>query len=436
MRTIRSSAAFILAVFALACSASSGPSGRAEGDDGESGGTGGNAGNGGTLPGTGGTVPLGGTGTGGTAGVIPEGGTAGNGGSSGETCGVTKATAQLVKAPVDIIVVLDNSGSMVEEMAAAETNIQNNFWRILDEGSIDFRMIMLSRHRNGPRTGKESAPDTSICISQPLSGLAACPSSDPVFSERYFQYNLKVESEDSFDKILLWYDTPDDDGDDALAPNGWSEWLRPGAKKVFVEMTDDNEDMPAADFIAALTARSNEHFGTPENPTFAFHTIMGIKEKANPTEAYLPTEPVEMATCTENGADVVNAGPTYQELSIRTGGLRFPLCQFPGYDAVFSRIAEDVIVTSDIACDFAIPAPPAGSTLDLGKVAVSYHPGGMNAAVEFGQAAVPDDCQVNAFYIANERIYLCPEACSMLKEDPLATVDVLFKCESTIIPPR
>jgi hypothetical protein len=263
-----------------------------------------------------------------------------------------------------------------------------------------------------------------------------CPSPDPVFSERYYQYNLKVESEDSFDKILLWYNTPDDDGDDALAPNGWSAWLRPGAKKVFVEMTDDNEDMTAPQFIAALTALSAEHFGTAEAPTFTFHTIMGIKEKANPTDAYLPTEPVELATCTGNGADIVNAGPNYQELSIATGGLRFPLCQFPGYDAVFTRIAEDVIVTSNVQCDLEIPAPPAGQELDLTKVAVNFKPGDNSAPIEYGQAATSADCQENAFYIENNRIYLCDEACASLKEDPLSSVDVLFKCESTIIPPR
>jgi hypothetical protein len=427
MSDLRRAAVSVLGVLACAaCSASAGPAGSAVGDNG-----------GGGSSGSGGGIPVGGTGQGGSGGAIPVGGSnPGNGGVSGDTCGVTSAMGRLVKEPVDIIIILDNSGSMHEEMGAAEANINVNFAQILDTQSVDYRVILLSRHRDGTRTTGETEENTSICVAMPLSGLATCPGPDPVFSDRFFQYNLKVESDDSWDKTLLWYNTPDDDGDDALAPNGWGAWLRAGAKKVFIEMTDDTEDMTAAAFTEALTALSAEHFGTAEDPTFTFHSIIGIKEKANPTEAYLPTEPFEAAVCTGNGADIVNSGTVYQELSIATGGLRFPLCQFPGYDAVFQRIAEDVVVTSEIACDFDIPAPPAGSTLNLMNVAVSYKPGDMSAPVEFGQAATSAECQENAFYIENNRIYLCEEACSALQEDPFATVDVLFKCESTIIPPR
>lgn len=429
MQSLRHFGVSVLAVFAAAaCSASSAPLGEAVGDSGGGSGIPGNGGSGNSVGvgGSGATIP-----TSGGGGTIP---TSGTGGSSGDTCATVSEMGRLVREPVDIIVVLDNSGSMVDEMGAAETNIQNNFWSILDQNSVDFRMILISRHRQEARTASEEA-STSICLQQPLSGLAMCPSEAPVFSERFFQFGMKVESTDSFDRILEWYDSPDEEND-GLAENGWSEWLRSNAKKVFVEMTDDNEDMPATTFIAELTALPGGHFGTPTDLNFTFHTIMGIIEKANPTEAYLPEEPIVSETCTGNGADVENAGETYQELSRLTGGLRFPLCQFPGYDAVFRRIAEDVVVTSEIACDFDIPAPPAGLELDLNKVAVNYKPGDGSDPIEYGQAATSDDCQENAFYIENNRIYLCAEACSALQEDPFATVDVLFKCEDTIIPPR
>ena len=428
MTDFRRAAVSILAVLAsAACSASSGPAGTAVGESG-GGGSGGNGG-----------IPTSGTGQGGS-GLVITGGTdsGGTAGVAGDTCAVASTMGRLVKEPVNIVIILDNSGSMHEEMGAAETNLNTVFPQILDTNSVNYRVILLSRHRDGPRTTGETEENTSICVAQPLSGLATCPGPDPVFSDRFFQYNLKVESDDSWDKTLAWYNMPDDNGDDALAPNGWGAWLRAGAKKVFIEMTDDTEDMTSAAFTEALSALSPENFGTPEEPTFTFHSIIGIKEKANPTEAYLPSEPFEPAVCTGNGADIVNSGTVYQELSIATGGLRFPLCQFPGYDAVFQRIAENVVVTSEIACDFEIPPPPAGSTLDLGRVAVSYNPeGGPNTdAIEFGQAMTSADCQENAFYIENDRIYLCEEACAALQEDPFAMVDVLFKCESTIIPPR
>jgi hypothetical protein len=149
----------------------------------------------------------------------------------------------------------------------------------------------------------------------------------------------------------------------------------------------------------------------------------------------LPNEPLVTTECKSNGAVIESYGPTYQELSIRTGGLRFPICQFPGYDAVFRAIAADVIVKSEIACDFPIPPPPAGETLDLTKVAVSKRRLDGTPLAPYGQAASPAECQADAFYIdeAENRIYLCPETCAALDADPAGGVDVLFTCESTII---
>jgi hypothetical protein len=102
---------------------------------------------------------------------------------------------------------------------------------------------------------------------------------------------------------------------------------------------------------------------------------------------------------------------------------------------VFSRIAEDVVQTSTLACDFAIPPPPPGLELDLNNVAIEYTPGSA-PAIQFGQAPAAGDCQADAFYIANDRINLCPEACSTVRSDPTANVAVLFTCESQLIVPR
>jgi hypothetical protein len=131
---------------------------------------------------------------------------------------------------------------------------------------------------------------------------------------------------------------------------------------------------------------------------------------------------------------VTSEGATYQQLSILTGGLRFPLCGFDAYDVVFRRIAEDVVTRTQVACDFAIPPPPPDKDLELEKVAVNYTSGNGTADQEFLQARTPADCGPDAFYIeGNTRIVLCPEACAFVQGDEMARVDVLFTCESTII---
>jgi hypothetical protein len=434
-----------LTLVLAACSAGTG---NENGGDLSSGATGGSltvtGGTGGTGTGGSGAEPAtGGTGIG-VGGAISTGGTGGGMGGLGAAAGAcqsAQADAMLVREPVDIIVVLDNSGSMAEEMGAAEENINVNFANILDAAQADYRVILLSRHRQGDRDAEEEY-STSICVSMPLSGLAACPSEAPVFSDRFFQWGDKIESWDALNWMIDAYDMPPEDDDAAdLAPNGYGEWLRPGAKKVFVVMTDDDEandedatplTVPA--FLAGLTAKDPAAFGTAEAPTFGFHSIIGVKEKADPTAAYDATEPLVTEVCTGNGADIEATGATYQELSILTDGLRFPLCQFPGYDAVFRAIAENVIVKSNIACEFDIPPPPAGTMLDLDKVAVRKTAQG-GAESQFLQAPTQADCQADAFYIdrtANQ-VHLCPEACETVRADPLAKVDVLFTCMSTLI---
>jgi hypothetical protein len=437
-----------IATLSLALAACSAGTGNENGGDLSSGATGGSltvtGGTGGTGTGGSGAEPAtGGTGIG-VGGAISTGGTGGGmgglGGAAG-ACQSAQADAMLVREPVDIIVVLDNSGSMAEEMGAAEENINVNFANILDQAQADYRVILLSRHRQGDRDAEEEY-STSICVSTPLSGLATCPAEAPVFSDRFFQWGDKIESWDALNWMIDAYDMPPEDDDAAdLAPNGYGEWLRPGAKKVFVVMTDDDEandedatplTVPA--FLAGLTAKDPAAFGTAEAPTFSFHSIIGVKEKADPTAAYDATEPLVTEVCTGNGADIEATGATYQELSILTDGLRFPLCQFPGYDAVFRAIAENVIVKSDIACEFDIPPPPAGTMLDLDKVAVRKTAQGGTES-QFLQAPTQADCQADAFYIdrSANQVHLCPEACETVRADPLAKVDVLFTCMSTLI---
>ena len=354
-------------------------------------------------------------------------------GGDGRACVTTSAEAVLMSEPVDIILVLDNSGSMEDELQAVEENININFANILQQSGIDYRVILISRHRQEARAASEEA-STSICVSSPLSGLSVCPAEEPVLSERFFQYSIKIESTDSFDRILETYGPGGEEDKFDFAPNGWSQWLRPDARKVFLEMTDDNAAMPVDTFLILLTALAPDQFGPdPNNLNFVWHSIVGVGEKANPTDAYLPGEPINTALCTGNDNDVENAGESYQDLSIRTGGLRLPLCQFTAYDVVFQTIAQQVVVSSGIACEFDLPAAPEGSTLALDQIAVAYQPGDGSSSVQFGQAASVGACQANAFYLDNQRVVLCPETCSAINVDPFAQVDVLFTCESQII---
>lgn len=343
-------------------------------------------------------------------------------------CVTGRAEAEVIRTAVDIVVLMDNSGSMGDEARSVEANLNLNFASVLRDSGVDYRMIVISRHRE--RDGLLDR--TSVCIAAPLSGLTQCPAGAPAASERFFHYSVEIGSRDSLSVLLETFTgaLPDDFD---LAPNGWSVWLRPAAKKVFLEISDDNANTAASDFIASLTALGPDQFGDATQPNFVWHSIVGLAEKNVVTEPYLPGDPLVSGECSGNGNNVFNAGETYQELSRLTGGLRFPICQFQAYDAVFKTIADDLVSVSGLACGFAIPTPPAGQALELDKVAVSYAPGGAGPSQLLGQVTDRAKCQANAFVVDATGINLCPEACDAIRADPGAALDVLFTCESTLI---
>ncbi len=365
----------------------------------------------------------------GTAGAPPQGGD----GGTGNACATDSAKPEITTEPVDIIVIVDNSGSMDDEIKQVEANLNVNFANVLTQSQVDYRVILISRYRVADKA-------TSICVDPPLSGapVGFCENLNrmpdvPVFTDRFYQYSEKIESTDSLSKIITFYNQADSKN---WAPMGWGVWLRPNAKKVFLEFTDDSDAWTADQFFQQLTTLAPQFFGTdPMHPTLTYHTVIGLKEKADPAAPYLPNEPVQTAICNGNGDTVTNYGPTWQDISIRTGGLRFPICQFTHFDTVFQTIAHDVVSKTAIACDFAIPASPTGQEINLSNVAVNYTAPGATDPTQFGQVLDPADCQADAFYIdkTSNRITLCPTACDAVKAQQ-SSVNVLFTCQSTIIP--
>jgi hypothetical protein len=349
--------------------------------------------------------------------------------SGPHACEATRAEAEVIGEPVDIIVLVDNSLSMIDEARSMEANLNVNFASILEQSGVDYRVILITKHRESDNL----LGATSVCISSPLGASAQCPTPEPVFGSRFFHYSVPLGSNDSLTTLLDTYagNRRDDYG---LAPGGWSVWLRAGSKKVFLELSDDNSLLPAEAFLSSLTSAAPEQFGADAaRPSLVWHSIVGVAEKATPAEAYQPGEPVEVRPCSGNLNSVFNAGTAYQDLSRLTGGLRFPICQVQSYDVVFRTIAEAVVSTTRIACGFAIPTPGGGRTVDLDKVAVSYAPGDGSPAHVLGQVTAPSACQRDAFLADASGITLCPEACDAIRTDARAAVDVLFTCESTVI---
>ena len=343
-------------------------------------------------------------------------------------CASVKAEATLQKKPVDIIFVIDNSGSMTDEIQAVQQNINKNVADIIGKSGLDYRVIMLARHGN-----YNGALTNAICVEKPLSTLATCrpvPTRPGPNPPKFYHYSRQIESSDSFDRILGTYNGSEGD-EFGLGPGGWSKWLRTDAFKVFVEITDDNSTMNETTFETRLFALLPKHFGDATNRNYVFHSITGLKENTPPTKAWGPMDPVQTAKCTRGGG-AVNPGAIYQNLSRKTGGLRFPICEHASFDAVFSSIATGVIAGSKVACDFPMPMPPPGQKVDLDSVLVEYTPNSMGAPQTIKQVPNAAACAPSAFYIEKDRVNLCPATCTTVQADANAKVEVVFDCLSII----
>jgi cysteine-rich repeat protein len=330
-----------------------------------------------------------------------------------ESCESQSQEATLKKKPVDIIFVIDNSGSMSNEIKAVQNNINKSFSQIIGQSGLDYRVIMISAHG--------SYSSFKICVASPLSGTTCSPiPKQPALTDQFKQHSTTISSKDSLTKVLASYAAADPF---KLAPNGWSTWLRPEAAKVFVEITDDNQDskQSAASFDAALLKLSSTQFGTAQKRNYVFHSIVGVAAKAIETEAYEADEPIVTAKC----KTAENTGSVYQDLSKLTGGLRFPVCASTGYDAVFQRIAQGIIEGSKIECSFPVPD---NASIDQTTIQVEYTPGTGGPAQVFDLVKDVASCGPSRVYIEQGTVKLCPDACTLVQADASAKLGVLWGC--------
>ncbi|MGQ0507285.1 MAG: hypothetical protein ACT4TC_18420, partial [Myxococcaceae bacterium] len=269
--------------------------------------------------------------------------------------------------------------------------------------------------------------DQSICILAPLSGNTSCspPALAPVNGSRFFHYNSEIDSNNSLAEILRTYKARDLSG---LAPTGWSAWLRPDAHRVFVEITDDeSEPLTAEQFEQALLGLVPGNFGDALRRDYTFHTIGGFGANTPANTAWKPTAPIQTSICTlAVGEGGVAASIEYQKLSLATGGLRYPICQYASFDAIFREVANNVVSSPQVACELKIPTPPNGQKIT--SAFVTYVPG--NGAAPIQLTSVPDaaSCAPNSFFVTSGYVRLCSDTCAQIRSDDRAKLEVKASC--------
>jgi len=225
-----------------------------------------------------------------------------------------------------------------------------------------------------------------------------------------------VGSHDALDVILDTYPT-------------WMGQLRPEATKSFVVITDDDGIVPPdEDWFGGL-------FGAP----MPAPSITPPERSAAFTQALRGLDPTMFAAFKFDAiypftecADAAAVGEVYRELVMQTGGLGGDLC-LQDFQPVFDELARGIVTGSQLACEWAIPAPGTGATFESNKVNVQYTTTTTQApqTVFYVDSASQCTPQGGWYYdnaVDPSRIFVCPSVCDAVKADTSAKIDILFGC--------
>jgi hypothetical protein len=340
--------------------------------------------------------------TGGAAAGAPAVPPAGTGGADDGQCGVVTQMAQNMLQPVDVILGVDTTGSMGEEIGFTEQNM-NAFSEQITSAGIDVRVVLVS----SPKDGMPLIPVhlDGVCIAAPL-GSGNCPAdSNP---PRYVHIPQPHTDGDMLQNYIDTYPM-------------YKEYLREDSFKTFVSISDGD--------IA-----SNPVFAQPIGSAETFIAAVDALEPNSPMWRNWRYSAIYSFSLCGIGNDI---GATHAELVSRTQGVGGDLC-LQDFRPVFDDLARQVMEVVNLACEWDIPPPPRGETFDPGKTNVQLTLEG--TAEPLGNAATAADCGTRDGWhydddAAPRRVVACPFTCTRIQAALDARVDLLFGCETVVLPP-
>ncbi len=286
-------------------------------------------------------------------------------------CASVGGEAELIGGGVDIVWFVDTSGSMSEETAWVQQNL-NAFATFIATQDLDYRVVMVA-------DGKK------ICVPPPLGGPSCTD------GERYRHVKRLVGSTNGLSSVIQSY--PD-----------YGDFLRPGATKTFVAVSDDNSFKSADWFRDELAALGGFDDG------FIFHSIVAYGTEAK-----------------RGCATGARIGSVYLQLSAETGGSKFQICR-TDWKPIFDELAASVAKTARPPCAYAMPAPPVGQRINPDQVQIAYLQGAQ--ATLFSPVTDEAACGTRRGFYYDDRdsptqATFCPAACSMMDG---GKIEISFGC--------
>lgn len=296
--------------------------------------------------------------------VVQAGSAAVGGGAAGAPaeCASIEQMAERKLGAVDIVWVVDGSPSMLDEIAAIQSNL-TNFAAMIGKAGIDHHVIMLAP--------VDVADQTALA-------------SD---AEHYKFVPAAVDSHNALSLLLDQY--PD-----------YQAFLRPDASLHFIVVSDDESFLAADSFKTEMEAKAGKKFH--------FHAIA--------------SESVDGFACVGScGIPLVCGGSApgtqYYALADATGGEKISIC-VSDWSMVFGPLQSAVIASAPLPCAYTLPAAPRGETLDPNEVNLKYS-APASADQILPRAATSQACEhQRAWYyddpVAPKQIRMCPAACDAI----------------------
>ncbi len=302
------------------------------------------------------------------------------------SCAAISKKAEPSVAPVDLVWVVDSSGSMDNEAKRVQDNL-NAFSTAMAKAGIDYHVVMITS-------------SAFVKVPPPLGG-----------SPSYLLVDRDVASHDPLKAVIEEFPK-------------YKSFLRPLAITHLIAVTDDeSEPLTAEEFYKQWAGLLGHGFKT--------HAI--ASEKVAPTFTN-PTGACQTSGFPPEGAAA--PGMQYYKLADATGGLKFSICT-ADWTALFKTLTAAVAVAEKIPCIFSIPAPPDGSTIDPGKVNVEYTSGSGKKDTLVYVPTGKDGCTAAGGWYYDDpvkptKIYLCTSSCTAVSADKAGKVDIAFGCATRI----
>ena len=308
----------------------------------------------------------------------------------GGQCETVISEAQVGPPPQDILVVVDNSDSMVDEAGFVQAQL-NEFSALIGAAEVNAHIILMT-----------ALPSVAagVCIDPPL-GSGGCPSAD-TNPPSFVHIDTAVGSTDALNRVQNLY-------------LDYREFLRSGSTTHLVVISDDDTPIGPGTFLDQMVELH------PRFTDLRFHAIVASESPADACA-------VGSACCEY----ATTHGSRYEQIVEMTGGVLGDICE-QEFQPIFEALAQEVIAEATLSCAFEIPPAPEGEVFDRDEVNVAFNDG-EGGSFEFGRtdsSAQCDGVPDGWFYDDAEdpsEILLCPQTCESVQGLAQASIAVIFGC--------